>query len=146
MSLYDHSSMVFQLNTSNHKHKVSPKSCRPLNEIDVARFKQDLHNSDIVINQQAEINELVNQYNSCLSQLLDMHAPLRVKKTGNRNINLLYNENISTAKQKFGQAERKWRKDHTGKSNRVMVEMRKKSIQRFITVKKWHTVMKLLKK
>ena len=67
----------------------------------------------------------MNQYNGCLSQLLDKHAPLRVKNTGNRNINPWYNENIRTAKQKFRQAERKWRKDHADESNRVMVELRK---------------------
>ena len=110
--LSDHASVVFQLNSSNHKHKESPKSYRPLNKIDVTRFKQDLLNSDIVTKPKTELNELVNQYNSCLSQLLDKHAPLRVKKTGNRNINPWYNENIRTAKQKFRQAERKWRKDH----------------------------------
>ena len=82
-------------------------------------------NSDIVTKPKAELNELVNQYNSWLSQLLDKHAPLRVKTTGNRNINPWYNENICTAKQKFRQAERKWRKDHMDESNRVMVELRK---------------------
>ena len=40
--LSDHASVVFQLNSSNHKHKESPKSYRPLNKIDVTRFKQDL--------------------------------------------------------------------------------------------------------
>ena len=123
--LSDHASIVFLLNSSNHNHKESPKSYRPLNKIDLTRFKQDLRNSDIVTKPKTELNELVNQYNSCLSQLLDKHAPLRVKKTGNRNINPLYNENIRTAKQKFRRAERKWRKDHTDESNRVMVELRK---------------------
>ena len=99
--LSDHASVVFQLNSSNHKQKESPKSYRPLNKIDVTRFRQDLLNSDIVTKPKTELNELVNQYNSCLSQLLDKHAPLRVKKTGNRNINPWYNENIRTAKQKF---------------------------------------------
>ena len=46
--LSDHASIVFQLNASNHKHKESPKFYRPLNKIDVTRFKQDLRNSDIV--------------------------------------------------------------------------------------------------
>ena len=105
--LSDHASVVFQLNSSNLKQKESPKSYRPLNKIDVTRFRQDLLNSDIVTKPKTELNELVNQYNSCLSQLLDKHAPLRVKKTGNRNINPWYNENIRTAKQKFRQAERK---------------------------------------
>ena len=123
--LSDHASIVFQLNSSNHKHKELPKSYRPLNKIDLIRFKQDLRNSDIVTKPKTELNELVNQYNSCLCQLLDKHAPLRVKKTGNRNINPWYNENIHTAKQKFRQAERKWRKDHTDESDRVMVELRK---------------------
>ena len=99
--LSDHALIVFQLNSSNHKHKESPKYYRPLNKIDLTRFKQDLRNSDIVTKPKTELNELVNQYNSCLCQLLDKHAPLRVKKTGNRNINPWYNENIRTAKQKF---------------------------------------------
>ena len=102
----------------------TPKCYRSLNKIDVTRFKQDLRNSDIVTKPKTELNELVNQYNGCLSQLLDKHAPLRVKKTGNRNINPWDNENIHTAKQKF-QAERKRRKDHTDESNKVMVELRK---------------------
>ena len=97
--LTDHASIVFQLNSSNPKHKELPKSYTPLNKIDVTRFKQDLRNSDIVTKPKTELNELVNQYNSCLSQLLDKHAPLRVKKTGNMNINPWYNEYIRTAKQ-----------------------------------------------
>ena len=44
-------------------------------KIDVTRFKQALRNSDIVTKPKAELNELVNQYNSCLSQLLDKPAP-----------------------------------------------------------------------
>ena len=85
--LSDHASIVFQLNSSYPKYKESPKSYRPLNKIDVTRYKQDLRNSDIVTKPKTELNELVNQYNSCLSELQDKHAPLRVKKTGNRNIN-----------------------------------------------------------
>ena len=41
--LSDHALIVFQLNSSNHKHKESPKSYRSLNKIHVTRFKQDLH-------------------------------------------------------------------------------------------------------
>ena len=40
--LSDQASIVFQLNSSNHKHKQSPKSYRPLNKLDVTRFKQDV--------------------------------------------------------------------------------------------------------
>ena len=78
--LSDHASIVFQLTSSNHKPKDLPKSYRSLNKIDVTRFKQDLYNSDIVTKPKTELNELVNQYNSRLSQHLDNHAPLRVKK------------------------------------------------------------------
>ena len=58
----------------------------------------------------ADLNEIVYQYNSCLHNILDNHAPLKSHTITIGPCNPWYSPEIDEAKKLRKQLERKWRK------------------------------------
>ena len=58
----------------------------------------------------ADLNEIVYQYNSCLHNILDNHAPLKSRTITIRPYNPWYSPEIDEAKKLWKPLERKWRK------------------------------------
>ena len=53
---------------------------RKLKDIDVEKFQNDILQSSLITNPPDDVTELIDQYNSTLSTILDAHAPARTKK------------------------------------------------------------------
>ena len=51
-------------------------ACRKINKIDINLFKQDIQASELCTDPMDDLDLLVDQYNQCLSNILDKHAPL----------------------------------------------------------------------
>lgn len=52
---------------------------RKIKDIDIDLFKRYIIESELVCNPESEVNALCNQYNSCLRELLNKHAPVKQK-------------------------------------------------------------------
>ena len=74
---------------------------RKLKDINYDLFKDDLIKSDLCSNPPEDINSLVTEYNQCLRDLLDKHAPLQTRKVKIRPVDPWYNEEIADEKRKW---------------------------------------------
>ena len=52
---------------------------RKINDIDITQLKNDIVESDLYRNPATNVSEKVNQYDSILQDLLDIHAPKKTK-------------------------------------------------------------------
>ena len=83
---------------------------RKFNDIPVDQFKSDLMKSILVCQPSQDLTCIVQQYHTCLTELIDKYAPLTTKVIKIRKTEPWYDSSISEKKQKCRKAERKWRK------------------------------------
>ena len=83
---------------------------RNLKNLDIASFENDIQQSPLVTAPPDNIEELVNLYNTTLSDTLDSHAPARTKMITIKHHSPWFTQEIQEAKQKRRRAERQWRK------------------------------------
>jgi len=72
-------------------------------------LQKDFEQCSFVTNPENDINLLAEQYNKCLSEILEQHAPLIEKNVVDRNDSLWFSEECKLRKLEKRQAERKWR-------------------------------------
>jgi len=82
---------------------------RELNRIDEDRFLTDLLALPLFTSPASEINDLVSQYNSGLSSLLDAHAPLRSRVVTVKPANPWLTAEVLAARRVARACERRWR-------------------------------------
>ena len=63
------------------------------------------------------MSTLAKQYNTCLAELLEKHAPLQTREIILRNRDPWYHKEIHQIKSKCRQAERKWRKNKNSENH-----------------------------
>ena len=109
----DHFPVVFSFNhVKMDTVKISTTiSFRRINNIDIEQFCSDLENSTLIKSPSADLNELVQQYNTTLSTLLDKHAPLTSKTV--KKSNPWFTSDLKKLKAACRSAERKWRRTHS---------------------------------
>lgn len=106
----DHKPILTKLNLQTPRTINSPpQSFRRLAAIDILKFSSDIAHSDLLQNPPSSLEELVQCYNSTLSQLLDKHAPL-ITKNSCRPHNLWYTPALRALKNITRKAERLWLK------------------------------------
>ena len=82
--------------------------CRDMKNINIEQFKQDITSSKLSNVTELDISEHVEQYNKTLCAVLDSHAPTSTKEVRIRKHSPWYNEELSIARRKRRQAERRW--------------------------------------
>ena len=82
---------------------------RELNRIDEDLLLTDLLALPLFTSPASDINDLVSQYNSGLSLLLDEHAPLRTRVVTVRPANPWLNEEVLAKRRAARACERRWR-------------------------------------
>ena len=84
---------------------------RKVRNLDLEKLKADIRGSEVgsVNIEGKDLNSLVHDYNSSLSEIFDTHAPEVTKRVTIRPSQPWYNDNIRAEKQKVRQLERKWR-------------------------------------
>ena len=108
---------------------------RKVKSIDKAAFARDLAASDLMENPCSDLSGLVDQYNSALSTLLDVHAPLKKKTLIIRPDAPWLDKDILDARKVRRQLERHWR------SSRLTVDLdrfkdQRKHVKNMITAAK----------
>ena len=84
--------------------------CRSLNHIDLSSFHKDIKNLNLIDNNIASLNDLVERYNMKLGSLLDDHAPSKSKIVTLRPKSPWFTLEIQEWKVKRRRLERRWRK------------------------------------
>jgi len=105
----DHSAITFSLPTEKPCKIKKQIRYRKLKDIDVVLLQKDFEQCSFVTNPENDINLLAEQYNKCLSEILEQHAPLIEKNVVDRNDSLWFSEECKLRKLEKRQAERKWR-------------------------------------
>ena len=79
----DHFSVIADLKIStDHRHTVPQTiTYRELRAINMEAFKADINNSDLNRNFKSNATELAQQYDSVRSSLIDLHTPLKPKRS-----------------------------------------------------------------
>jgi exonuclease III len=98
--------------SGQHVGKVQKEiTYRKLKSIDKEKFGADLRNSLIeAFEYDARIEDMIDHYNSVLSQLIDAYAPERKRTVTLHSAAPWYDSKIGDAKRARRKAERKWRK------------------------------------
>ena len=97
----DHFKVISDLTIKKPSLTIKQISYRKTKSIDIESFKNDLHSPD-------SLNELVNLYNTTLSNTLDAHAPVITKTIRSRPLVPWYSMEINEARRERWKAERKW--------------------------------------
>ena len=109
----DHYPVTFSLNSSVIVPVKKTITYRKLKDINTHEFKSDIVQSDLVNGPKQDIDSLVEQYNTILSNLLDKHAPRITKQVSERKKTPWFKEEFQTAKAKRRKAERQWIKNQS---------------------------------
>ena len=73
----DHYTLFFELETCKPPLPTKQIQYRKIKKIDVEEFKKDIVNSGLPEFHHADVDVVVEKYNSTLSDILDKHAPLK---------------------------------------------------------------------
>ena len=105
----DHSPISFNMPFRKPAPMQKEVTIRNLKDIDVEKFQNDILLSTLITSPPDDVTELIDQYNTTLSTLLESHAPARTKKITIKPRSPWYTEDIREAKKQRRKAERKWR-------------------------------------
>ena len=105
----DHFPVKFSINTAKPSRPMKTIKYRKWKEIDIDALKEDITKSSLLCNPCNSLEDLVKQYNSDLSTILDSHAPEIEKRVVIHPDSSRYTEDIRKEKQKRRQLERHWR-------------------------------------
>ena len=76
-------------------------------------FRNDVMVSTLFSSPACNVNDLCDQYDSELSKVVDVHAPLKTRFVTSRPSAPWYSEEIAAEKRKRRKLERRWRKSGT---------------------------------
>jgi hypothetical protein len=104
----DHSPIVFEIPVG--KPSAIRVKCmqRKIKEINIAALEDDIK-SQLNTSTCSSVNDLVEKYNSTLSDILEKHASVNIKQHVLRPLKPWFNKDIQQAKKDRRKAERKWR-------------------------------------
>ena len=111
-AISDHFSVVADLKIpTDHSHTVPQTiTYRKLKAINMEAFKADINKSDLIKNPKFNATELAQRYDSVLSTLIDVHAPLATKKISPKPPNPWMTPAILASKRHRRYLERVWRR------------------------------------
>ena len=103
----DHHQISFTLPWTKPNSVRNKITFRKLNSLDINKLESNLQNSSLISNPPPQLNNLIQEYNSTLSDILEDLAPLQTKDVVLRPHAPWYNQQIRKAKQSRRQAERR---------------------------------------
>ena len=105
----DHQAVQFAIETNFTAQAQKTILVRKTKDINLDSFLYDILESDLIKNPSCDLDHLVGRYNTCLSAILDKHAPLKKKVISIRQKVPWYDDKISAARAEKKNAEHKWR-------------------------------------
>ena len=106
----DHFAIHCQLNLSKCNPRKQRISYRKFKSVNCDDFSHDISVSDLVLYPSSNLDGLVMQYDSCLHDILNKHAPVISRVITVRPSRPWYSPAIAEAKRLRKRLERKWRK------------------------------------
>jgi hypothetical protein len=97
---------------------------RQLKKMDVNSFKDDLSQLPLLTNPPDTLDELLAEYDTQITGLLDKHAPLKTKTQTLRPHTPWFNEDIYNLKKQRRKAELQWRKSHLEEERQIYCNFR----------------------
>ena len=85
------------------------RTCRKIRAINLKKFQSDLQLTDLLQCPAESLDDLALQYQSTLSTVLDVHAPLVLIKVSQRPSQPWFYRKITEAKKRQRHLERRWR-------------------------------------
>ena len=105
----DHCTVLCDLTLRKPALAMKQVSYRKLKIIDISEFKSDLQESSLCRDAPQDLNELVANYNSVCSGVMDKHAPIVKKTIVTQSRVPWFNDTIKAAKRERRKYERIWR-------------------------------------
>ena len=84
-------------------------SFRKTRSIDFDKLRNELNCSSLILDPSPDLDALVEQYNTTLSKLVDVYAPVKTKTVTIRPYSPWYTDEIASEKRKRRLLERRWR-------------------------------------
>ena len=106
----DHSAVHFNLSCSKPCLSKKVISYRQLKSVNIESFKADIVSSNLSSFTSHSPSILVQRYNTVLHDLVEKHAPLKVKEVTIRPSARWYSSEIDVEKRKLRKLEKKYRK------------------------------------
>ncbi|PFX12684.1 hypothetical protein AWC38_SpisGene23314 [Stylophora pistillata] len=107
--LSDHSAVHCKLRLKKPPLEQKEISYRKLRSINIGSLNDDLKQSDLLSTITPDLTDLIEKYENTLTEILEMHAPLKRRVITLRPSAPWYHEGISDAKRKHRKLERRWR-------------------------------------
>lgn len=107
--LLDHFAVHTSLACVKPKAEYREMSFRKLKSVCTSELKEDISETFQSFEYNITVDALLDQYQCCLSSIIDKHAPLQTKTVIVRPNTQWYSDQLRTAKREKRQAERKWR-------------------------------------
>ena len=86
--------------------------------MDINAFKSDIEQSELIQKPCSDLNGLVHQYNKVLLELIEKHAPLKIRQVTDRPKVPWINQDFKVAKIKRRKIEKEWRKNKTSENRK----------------------------
>ena len=109
-NLSDHHIISFNISCKQQTSVRKLTKVRKIKDIDIEKLSSDIINSDLLRNPPTELNDLVECYDSTISDIFEQHAPVQEKEIVLRPHAPWYTDSIRLAKHAWRRAERKWMK------------------------------------
>ena len=111
--LSDHSAIHSKVSPARPRPPKVKKQYRKIRGVDPIEFRNDVMASTLFSSPACNVNDLCDQYDSELSKVVDVHAPLKTRLVTSRPSAPWYSEEIAAEKRKRRKLERHWRKSGT---------------------------------
>ena len=107
----DHSAVEFLMETQRPSLPHTTLNYRQIKKINIEDFRTDIVNCRLLLpeNLGDEIDEVVENYDSALSDILDKHAAIKSKVISIKPTVPWYNDSVAEARRNKRRCERKWR-------------------------------------
>ena len=118
LAVSDHNAIVAKLTIPRPQKEQKIVKFRKLNKIPIETFITEIEQSDLLQKPEQDLNDLVCQYNTALTTILDKYAPIKTKRVICRPENPWFCDKIRFAKIERRKCEIKWRSNKSDE-NRI---------------------------
>ena len=110
----NHYVILFDLCTSNRITSTKEISYRKIKDINKEELQTDIYGSDIHNRKlDTDVETLTNIYNNTLRRLINIHAPVKIKKVSNKRRLPWFTDEIAAAIRLRRRLEKHWKRDKT---------------------------------
>ena len=126
--LSDHATVLFNFKGFKSESSAKETWFRKIKSINLPKFKNDLHKSELLLNTPKRLADLVGCFGTTLKSIIDRHAPWRKKTMSQRAQAPWLSDEIRSVKRFRRIAERNWRSTKSESDRRSFKLLRNKAV------------------